>query len=195
MTTDERIGLYQSLVHESGLDHRDGVKKDLLDGWILKHMGFFTAPASTRFHLAYEGGLFDHSVNVYRRLKALTEDLKLEWIHPTSPFVIGMYHDLCKCDNYLKEPGERTEIDNVFTESGVHFVHNEEQMLKGHGEKSVMLLSTFMRLTPEEMYCIRYHMGAYEKDDWGGLDRAIRAYPNVLFTHTADMLASKLDET
>lgn len=50
-----------------------------------------------------------------------------------------------------------------------------------------------MELTEEEVLCIRYHMGAYETKDWAGFDLAIKKYPNVLYTHTADMLASKLE--
>ena len=75
-----------------------------------------------------------------------------------------------------------------------HFEHSNDYILKGHGDKSIMLLSQFMTLTEEEILCIRYHMGAYNRDDWEGFDKAIRKYPNVLFTHTADMYASKVIE-
>ena len=56
------------------------------------------------------------------------------------------------------------------------------------------MLQGHISLTGEEAACIVYHMGAYEKDMWDGYDAAIRQYPNVLYTHTADMLASKVDE-
>ena len=55
-----------------------------------------------------------------------------------------------------------------------------------------MMLSRFINLTEEELFCIRFHMGAYEKENWAEYDRAIRAYENVLWTHTADMYASKV---
>ena len=77
----------------------------------------------------------------------------------------------------------------------VHYEYNNELLLSGHGAKSVLILSSFLQLTEEEMLCIRYHMGAYEKDDWTGYDLAIKKYPNVLLTHTADMYASKVDGT
>ena len=70
--------------------------------------------------------------------------------------------------------------------------HRKDQLLEGHGDKSVMLASTLCKLTEEEMLCIRYHMGAYKTDDWNGFDRAIKKYETVLWTHTADMLASKV---
>mgnify|MGYP002521669523 CR=1 FL=1 len=158
--------------------------------------GFFTAPASTKYHGAYEGGLYDHSKQVFLRLKRLTEDNDLEWERPESPFIIGMFHDLCKCDQYIKKDGTQTKIgDNmIYTAEGYHYEYNSSTLLKGHGSKSVMLLSQFINLTEEEMLCIRYHMGAYETDEWDEFGKAITKYPNVLWTHMADMLASKVDD-
>lgn len=141
--------------------------------------GFMTAPASTKYHGAYEGGLLDHSLAVTNRLVDLTTKNGLVWQLPRSPIVVGLFHDICKCDQYVMLDGQ--------------YQYNDKLLLKGHGDKSVMILSQFMSLTEEEVLCIRYHMGAYEKDDWDGFDRAIRKYPNVLWTHTADMLASKVD--
>lgn len=150
----------------------------------LDQMGFFTAPASRKYHGAYEGGLFDHSLEVANVLVRLTEDLALTWGNFYSPRVIGMFHDLCKCDQYIPI------IDP--TDKSVTYAHNDKSVLKGHGEKSIMLLSRFMTLTEEEILCIRYHMGAYNVDEWTQYDLAIRKCPNVLFTHTADMIASKI---
>lgn len=144
----------------------------------LKSGGFITAPASTKYHGNYEGGLFDHSVAVMDTLVTLTGNNNLHWQRQISPRVIGLFHDLCKCDQYILLDGQ--------------YVYNDHLVLKGHGDKSVMLLSQFMTLTEEEIMCIRYHMGAYEKDDWQGYDLAIRKYPNVLWTHHADMIASKV---
>lgn len=145
--------------------------------WLIAN-GFTTAPASTKYHGAREGGLYDHSLAVTENLLGFTRDIGLEWQRSESPYIVGMFHDLCKIDAYEK------------TEDG--YERNEDQLIKGHGDKSVMLLSQFMTLTEEEILCIRYHMGAYETDNWKQFDLAIKKYPNVLFTHTADMLASKL---
>lgn len=145
--------------------------------WLIDK-GFKTAPASTKYHGAFEGGLYRHSCAVTSALVYMTEKLDLVWQRGESPRIVGMFHDLCKIDAYRELEGG--------------FVHNEEVLIKGHGDKSVMLLSQFMTLTEEEMLCIRYHMGAYETDNWKQFDLAIKEYPNVLFTHTADMSASKL---
>lgn len=151
----------------------------------LKEEGFLDAPASTKYHGNYEGGLFDHSWQVYQELKMLTEKIGLKWQRYESPFVIGVFHDLCKYDQYILVPGD-------YEGDPVHYEYNTKTVLKGHGAKSVMLLSRFITLTEEEMLCIRYHMGAYEKEEWAEFDAAIRKYQTVLYTHTADMLASKV---
>ena len=157
--------------------------------WLLEN-GFKTAPASTKYHCAFEGGLYVHSCNVTRRLQDLTYNLDLTWQREESPLIVGMFHDLCKIDAYMQEIESFTPTGEFIT----RWKHDDDVLIKGHGDKSVMLLSQFMTLTEEEMLCIRYHMGAYETKDWQQFDRAIRKYPNVLYTHTADMLASKLDD-
>lgn len=170
------------------------VTVDSLD-WLISH-GFFTAPASTKYHGNYEGGLFDHSLYVARHLVGLTESCGLKWQMERSPYIVGMFHDLCKIDQYrlieeelvLETPSPSGEIKGSFS---VRYEYNPHTLLKGHGEKSVMLLSQFYRLTEEEIACIRYHMGAFTlKEEWNDYTGAIHTYPNVLWTHHADMLAS-----
>jgi len=161
---------------------------DMMD-WLTAN-GFFTAPASTKFHGNYEGGLFDHSLAVARSLVEMTERNGLIWQKGRSPFIVGMFHDLCKIDQY------RNSMSGILA-NGVEMVnpdaweYNPDTLLKGHGDKSVMLLSQFFTLTEEEILCIRYHMGAFvEKEEWRDYTRAVNIYPNVLWTHQADMLAS-----
>lgn len=165
---------------------------DLID--YLWNNGFFTAPASTKYHGNYEGGLLEHSSAVAKFLVQLTEDNHLTWKNPRSPYIVGMFHDLCKIDQYrhlvtghIEEfNGERTPI---YDEQA--WEYNPDTLLKGHGDKSVMLLSQFYTLTEEEIMCIRYHMGAFtDKSEWNDYTRAVHQYPNVLWTHQADMLAS-----
>ena len=78
--------------------------------------GFFTAPASTKYHGAYEGGLFDHSRNVISALVTLTHDNDLEWQRPESPYIIGMFHDICKQDQYRHPFG-----DTLYSAAGAEF--------------------------------------------------------------------------
>lgn len=167
------------------------VPADMVDWLIAK--GFFNAPASTKFHGAYEGGLFDHSLSVARHLVGLTESCALSWSDPRSPYVVGMFHDLCKIDQYRHQVFSQS-LDGKDTTDTFHWEYNPHTVLKGHGAKSVMLLSQFYRLTEEEILCVRYHMGAFtEKEEWNDYTGAIHLYPNVLWTHQADMLASHVE--
>ena len=146
----------------------------------LQNMGFFIAPASIHHHGAYSGALFDHSLAVMNSLLSLTKRLELKWQREESPYIVGMFHDLCKTDNYQQTNDEAWEYNNA-------------TLLPGHGEKSVILLQQFLDLTQEEIMCIRWHMGAFDKEEnWNSYGRAVTTYPNVLYTHTADMIAARI---
>ena len=150
--------------------------------WELKLRGFFIAPASINHHGQYEGALFDHSYEVAKALVNMTEKLGLKWENERSPYIVGMFHDLCKMDNYIKDG---------FTEE---WQYNNATLLPGHGEKSVIIALTLLgNLTDEELYCIRWHMGAFDNEkNWNSYGRSCTAYPNVLYTHTADMIAARI---
>lgn len=168
------------------------VPVDMID-WLITN-GWFAAPASTKYHGNREGGLLEHSASVMKFLVQLTEDNHLIWRNARSPYIVGMFHDLCKIDQYRlisSEPVLKAD-GKVFSGSfTAQYEYNPNTLLKGHGDKSVMLLSQFYTLTEEEIMCIRYHMGAFtDKDEWNDYTRAVSFYPNVLWTHQADMLAS-----
>lgn len=187
MTERKRINMFVRMMEAAHLP------SDFVD-WLVDE-GFFTQAASTKYHGNYPGGLFDHCFEVTESLVNLTDKMGLQWQNQRSPWIVGMFHDLCKLDSYIKVVDEEgvqmmgcDETDGEI----LHFVYNPITFFPGHGDKSVMLLSRWMQLTEEEILCIRYHMGAYETKEWDFYDRAIRQYPNVLWTHTADMFASKV---
>lgn len=182
MTTEERINLFR---HKMPF-----VQEDIIDR-LDKH-GFFTAPASAKHHGNYEGGLFDHSLAVATTLLELSARNGLVWQKPRSALLIGMFHDLCKIDSYT-----RPIIGYTGTGTPIHdktsYEYTENCLYSGHGVKSVILLSTYFELTTEEVACIRYHMGAFtDRDEWMYYTRAIKEFPNVLWTHQADMIASQI---
>lgn len=186
MTDKERLDLMMST-------NLAGIIKDDFLKWLGEN-GFFNAPASTKYHGNYAGGLFDHSFMVMNLLVELSAANALKWKRPASPFIVGMFHDLCKIDQYRHPVTGHIEEFNggrtpIYDEQA--WEYNPDTLLKGHGDKSVMLLSQFYTLTDEEIACIRYHMGAFtEKEEWRDYTRAVHAFPNVLWTHQADMLAS-----
>ena len=153
--------------------------------------GFLTAPASTKFHGAYEGGLFDHSINVAYILFELTENNNLQWqSKDRSPWVVGLLHDLCKIDQYkpiLNETGD--VIPN-------RYEWNNNPIVRGHGMKSVIYAQGMgIRLNEEDRACMIYHMGAFTPEkEWQDYTHAVNIYPNVLWTHQADMIVSHIME-
>ena len=190
-TEGQRQTMFAAMCASSGVKFKDAEGNSVgMDRVVerLSHMNFFTAPASTRFHGDYVGGLFDHSYKMAEVLFQLTDRLSLKWERECSPAIIGLFHDLCKTDLYQPDVSESSDLK---------FKYRDTPSLwgPGHGSKSVAIASTFIQLTSEEVACIRYHMGAYEKDEWDNLDFAIREFHNVLWTHTADMVASKFYNT
>jgi hypothetical protein len=161
--------------------------------WLISQ-GFFVKPAAISHHGNYTGGLFDHSLEVMGCLVEMTKKFDIKWQDERSPYLVGMFHDLCKLDDYIDE--NASDVVVMGTGSPVsndpQWVKNPSCILSGHGDKSVIMLSQFLTLTEEEIFCISFHMGAYETSRWNQFDAAIRKYETVLWTHTADMYASKV---
>ncbi len=174
---------------------RDGAKE--LRKFLLKS-DFFRAPASIRYHNAFEGGLCEHSINVYNRL---LQSVKAEYgegwesvcPHETVA-VCGLLHDLCKIGYYkqdfrnVKENGEWIRKP-CFT--------RDEEMPFGHGEKSVYIANSFIRLTREEAMAINWHMGGFDFRARGGdssVSDAYYKYPLAVLLHVSDLEATYIDE-
>lgn len=137
--------------------------------------------------------MFDHSFEVARILVGLTDTLHLDWQNPRSPLLVGMFHDLCKMDNY-QHPVIAETLGGEEIRDDSKWEYATDTLLKGHGDKSVMVLAQYFKLTEEEIMCIRYHMGAFcDKSEWNDYTRAVHKYTNVLWTHQADMLASHVE--
>lgn len=155
---------------------------------------YFWGPSSTKWHAAYPGGGFDHAFGVTQVLVELTEKHVCKpWQRSVSPFIVGLLHDATKLGAYLM----KQEMNPLTQEIETWYEWNPDQRQLSciHGEDSLLKVLEYLSLTEEEQACIRWHMGAYEgKDSWPGYDAAIRKFPNVLWTHTADMYASKVME-
>lgn len=178
---------------------REGIEK-LID--FLEKTDFFTAPASTRFHSSYEGGLLQHSLNVYDCLAGLgttTGDvqefqaagMRLDSIPQESIIIVALLHDLCKVNFYATEMRWRKDANNKWEQYPVYAVNDRNPY--GHGEKSVMMASEFIHLTMEERYAIRWHMG-YTEADTLSFNNAIDKYPMIWALHSADTQASHFME-
>ena len=174
---------------------REGAAK-LLD--YLLNSDFFTAPASARFHSSYEGGLVDHSVNVYDCLTSYlnsprTVDIIGTKYSDESIAIVSLLHDLCKIDVYKK--GFRNVKDEKGTWQRVDTFEYDDRMPYGHGEKSVYIMSGYMRLTREEAIAIRYHMGYSSTEDPRNVSAAFEMFPLAFALSTADSEATYFVET
>lgn len=183
---EEFIEIYQAHIHREG-------SAALLD-YLQNKSDFFTAPASARFHGAYPGGLCDHSVNVYRCLADYLARPRVQELYgleyePETVAVVSLLHDLCKVGCY------RTGTRNVKNEATgqwekVPTFFYEDKLPYGHGEKSVYIISGFLRLSREEAMAIRWHMGFSGGEDARMVGQALQQYPLAFALSTADMEAS-----
>ena len=174
-----------------------------MDGLIpwLEESDFFTAPASTRFHGAYKGGLAKHSLNVFNTLLKLcnTFDIPYQKAPLESVVICGLLHDVCKIYFY-KESTRNVKNEQTGQWEKVPCYTIDDQLPIGHGEKSVIILQRFMRLTEDEAYAIRWHMGGFDdaaRGYAGGvmLSNVFQKCPLAVLLHMADLAASYLADT
>ncbi len=170
---------------------REGSKK-LLD-WILT-TDFFTAPASTRFHCACEGGLLKHSLNVYDVITEKHYDPQEDNLESFT--IVSLLHDLCKAGYYkLSKRNVKNEKTKVWEQ--VPYYSVEDAFPYGHGEKSVFLIERFMKLKTQEAMAIRWHMGGFDDSAKAGnfsISLAFDKYPLSVKLHLSDLEATFLRE-
>lgn len=186
-TRDEFIQIYRENITREG-------SQALLD-YLMNKSDFFTAPASTKFHGAYPGGLCEHSVNVYDCLKDYLERPRVAELYGLEAYsaetvaIVALLHDLCKVNCY--KAGTRN-VKNEATGQWdkVPTFFYEDPLPYGHGEKSVYIISGFLRLTREEAMAIRWHMGFSGAEDKNLVGRALEKYPLAFALSVADMEAT-----
>lgn len=164
---------------------REGIV-DLL-AW-LESTDFFTAPASTKYHGAFETGLVMHSLNVYSQLKKLCKWYKCE-ASDESIAIVSLFHDLCKADCYQIEMRWRKDDNNQWEQYPV-YAFNESFAYGGHGSKSVYLVQNFMKLTPEEASAINCHMGAWDSSNYNNPSPVFERNMLAWLLHVADEAAT-----
>ncbi len=188
MTNKERfIEIYKDKIKREGADK-------LLQFLCSEQSDFFSAPASTRFHGNYEGGLLEHSLNVYDCLCDIMKRPRIKEVYgieysDESIAIAALLHDLCKINFY------NVSFRNVKNEMGkwesVPYYTIDDALPYGHGEKSVYIVSGYMRLTRDEAFAIRYHMGfSADKENAGNVGKAMEMFPLAFFLNCADSEAA-----
>ena len=163
---------------------REGIE-DIIN--FLEKTDFYTAPASTKYHGSYEGGLLEHSMKVYEVLKHNVKNSVIDIeVSEDTLILVALLHDVCKVNFY------KTDYRNAKNERGewekVPYYTVDDTIPYGHGEKSVMMITEYLKLTSEEKYAIRWHMGFTEpKEMYGTISAAYKKYPLALLLHEADL--------
>ncbi len=182
---EEFIQIYQEHITREGADR--------LLQYLETQSDFFTAPASTRFHGSYAGGLCDHSVNVFHCLedylgRERVQELYGLEIPPETIAIVSLLHDVCKVNCYV--PGTRNVKDAQGKWQSVPSYSFNDPLPYGHGEKSVYMVNGFLRLDRQEAMAIRWHMGFSGTEPTNMVGDAFRKYPLAFALATADMEAS-----
>ena len=186
MTHRERFKeLYFSLIKREGADK--------LYDYLTSTGDFLTAPASTRFHLSYEGGLLEHSLNVYDCLKDYLERSRVKELYgmeysDETIAIVALLHDVCKVGCYKKGTRNVKNANGVW--ESVPTYEFEDKLPYGHGEKSVYIISGYMKITREEAFAIRYHMGFSGTDDARNVSTAFEMFPLAYALSVADSEAT-----
>ena len=185
MNKERFIEVYKKYIHREGSDK-------LLEYLMSHSSDFFDAPASARYHGNYDGGLVEHSLNVYDCLKDYLERTRVKTTYglnynDESIAIVALLHDLCKINCYKK--GTRNVKENGQWKQVPTFEYNDT-LPYGHGEKSVYMISGYMRLTREEAFAIRYHMGFSGSEDARNVGAAFEMFPLAFALSTADMEAT-----
>lgn len=167
--------------------NREGIDR-LLE--FLEKSDFYTAPASTRFHGSEESGLLKHSLKVYEILKHKVANNILGLEVPEDTVIItALLHDICKTNFYSVDYRNAKNALGVWEK--VPYYKVEDTIPYGHGEKSVMMISEYIKLSSQEKYAIRWHMGYTEpKELYTTIGLAYTKYPFALLTHEADLEAT-----
>lgn len=186
---EEFISIYKENIKRPGAD-------ELLD-YLTNKCDFFTAPSSTRFHGSHEGGLVQHSVNVYRCLKDYLQRQRVKDVYgmeysDETIAIVSLLHDLCKVNFYTVDYRNAKNADGVWEKVPYYTIN--DTMPYGHGEKSVYIVSGFFygdnRLSREEAFAIRYHMGFSGTEDKNTIGKALEMFPLAFALSVADMEAS-----
>ena len=172
--------------------HREGIEKVL--SW-LETSDFFTAPASTKYHGNFEGGLAQHSLYVYKELNKILQCYGLS-IEPETVAIVSLFHDICKVHYYKRSFRKSKDAKGNWID--VPYYEVDELFPGGeHADKSIIILQQFMQLMPKEILAIRGHMGGFDTSVKGGsfmIGKIFEKCPLAVCLHFADMAATYFDE-
>lgn len=193
----------ESLQNEFETLVKENIKRDGIENLMqyLRDSGFYTNPASTRYHGSYPGGLVYHSINVYYSLlDELTFILGKGWevrYSKETVAIVSLFHDLCKIGRYTPTTKNvKDEITGQWHEERI-YKYNDNYQPMGHGALSVFTIMKFIQLTDVESAAIFWHMGAYDLGNYmtvADLSNCYNINSLAFALHRADMIATHIIE-
>ena len=168
---------------------RKGIKE--LINW-LDGSDFKVAPASTRYHGNYEGGLLEHSLNVYNECIRQKDLIKLFNIPQDTLIITSLLHDICKV-NYYKMDVRNVKKNGAWIQEPYYTV--DDMFPMGHAEKSIIIAQQFIQLSDVEIAMIRAHMGGFVSDNYFTPSAVYNKYPEAIVLHNADLIATYVLES
>ena len=168
---------------------RKGIKN--LIQW-LDNSDFKVAPASTRYHSNHEGGLLEHSLNVYNECIRQKDLIKLFNIPQDTLIITSLLHDICKV-NYYKMDVRNVKKNGAWVQEPYYTV--DDMFPMGHAEKSIIIAQQFIQLSEVEIAMIRAHMGGFVSDNYFSPSAVYNKYPEAIVLHNADLIATYVLES
>lgn len=199
--TDEELKEEFTTALLNAVDQKQEPRMQRLLSWLENATDFYTAPASAKYHSNHRRGLLEHSLYVYHRMvqdyiaeyqntlddmKPSSEEME-QTLHSIA--IVSLLHDVCKTNFYMEDT-KRAKVNGEWIDVP-YYRYREDALNFGHGEESVYILQNFIRLTREEAFAIRFHMGDFEDRN---TSRAFGSYPLSIRLHVADLEATYLDE-
>ena len=175
---------------------REGIDK-LIE--YLDKSDFFIAPASTKYHGCYEGGLAEHSVNVMDSILKIDDMLNKEYGVPKeneeSLILVSLLHDICKVNTYFPKTLWRKNEEGKW--ESYEGYERKPIFEMGHASKSVFIVQNYIKLTPKEAQAIYWHMGPYDLSAYSTANEMGEAYTKNTLAfklNMADMLSTYILE-
>jgi len=183
---EDYINIYNQNINREGSDK-------LLEYLCSKSSDFFISPASVRYHNSHEAGLVEHSLSVYECLKDYLSRERTKQLYnmnfdDETIAIVSLLHDICKMNSY--KTGTRNVKDGQGIWQTVSTYEYDDKLPYGHGEKSVYIISGYMKLTREEAFAIRYHMGFSGIEDNRTIGSVFKMFPLAFALSVADMEAT-----
>lgn len=165
----------------------------IVNSVIIRYPDFIRDPASCKYHGAYPGGLFDHSLMVYKYALEVSDKYNLKEL---PNFIACMFHDICKVGKYVISESH-TSLDGKYHK--FTYTYNPDYVGIEHGAESLRRLLLINGIDSNTLpepwqFAVAYHMGVFGVSDteMKNFSKMSEKYPEILLLHQCDMLATKI---